>query len=444
MLTLSVSLFAQKTFHKSFGEQGDDGSVSVCEDADMNVYLVGSTKSFGSREIYLVKIDSLGNMLWSRSLSGAEGIDKGNAIRFTEDGNLIVAGITTGAGGGRKDAVLIKLNLDGNVLWSKTYGEERDDYFFDVKTTLDGGFIAVGETNSFGAQSSDIFIVKTDKDGNVRWSKILGGHNVEYGYSVEETFDGFVVASETNSYGAGGWDVSLVKLDKKGNKQWYKTYGGDKDDYGYCISNTDDDGIVMVGSTVSFGMGQRDMYIFKLDKKGNKVIAKTLGELGYDQAHGVIQTEDKGFLITGFTNSYSQQQNVEDMLVLRLASNFNAKWAKTIGGQFSDYGLGLIQSANGDYLITGETYSYNGRDDKDAYFVRVNDVAGAKEICEQSRVQVIGIKLKDEFIVEDPEGKLSNIVLEGVPYVLENHERLSFENIICIDNMNILTSERVK
>ena len=131
-------------------------------------------------------------------------------------------------------------------------------------------------------------------------------------------------------------------------------------------------------------------------------------------------------------------------MILRLAANFNAKWAKTIGGQFSDYGLGIIQSANGDYLITGETYSYNGRDDKDAYFVRINDVAGVREICEQSRVQVIGIKLKDEFIVEDPEGKLREISAIGVPYTLGNLERLSFENIICIDNINILASERVK
>lgn len=444
IIGLSSGLFAQQSFHKSFGEQGDDGAVSICEDSEMNVYLVGSTKSFGSRQIYLVKTDSSGNMLWSRSLS-SEGIDNGNVVRYSEvDNSIIVGGITTSNGTGRKNASLIKLNLDGEVIWANSYGAERDDYFFDVQATLDGGYIAVGETNSFGSQASDIFIVKINADGSVRWSKGLGGHNVEYGYNVEETFDGFLVASETNSFGAGGWDVTLAKLDKKGSLQWFKSYGGDKDDYGYDIALTQDDGVVMVGSTVSFGMGQRDMYIFKIDKKGDKVIAKTLGELGYDQAHGILQTEDKGFLITGYTNSYHGRYNVEDMVLLRLQSNFNVKWAKTIGGQFSDYGLGVIKSKGGSYLVVGETFSYNGRDDKDTYFVKVSDEQAPKETCEQSRVQVIGIKLKDEFIVETPEAVMRDIDLQAKPFSLESTQRLSFENIICIDNANILTSERVK
>ena len=107
-------------------------------------------------------------------------------------------------------------------------------------------------------QEVEIFLsFKTDGEGNVKWAKMIGGHNVEYGYSVIETFDGFIVGCESNSFGAGGWDVGLVKFDKKGNQQWYKTYGGDKDDYGYSIAATEDDGVVMVGSTVSFGMGAK-------------------------------------------------------------------------------------------------------------------------------------------------------------------------------------------
>ena len=163
IITLVLAVFgfvaqAQETFHKSFGEQGDEGALGICEDEDKNVYLIGSTKSFGSREIYLVKTDSMGNMLWTRSMGGS-GIDKGDKIRYTKDGGLIVAGITTSAGAGRKDASLVKLDLEGNIKWAKSFGGERDDYFFDVKATLDGGFICVGETNSFNARGGDIFVV---------------------------------------------------------------------------------------------------------------------------------------------------------------------------------------------------------------------------------------------------------------------------------------------
>ena len=132
------------------------------------------------------------------------------------------------------------------------------------------------------------------------------------------------------------------------------------------------------------------------------------------------------------------------MIVMKLLKNFNLKWAKTIGGQFSDYGLDVEKSASqGVYLVVGETFSYNGRDDKDAYFVRANE-GMAKMTCEQSRVQVIGIKLKDEFISEDAEARYTDLDVKGEAFELENHVRLSFENIICIDNTNILTSERVK
>jgi hypothetical protein len=183
-----------------------------------------------------------------------------------------VAGSTFYLGGGGYNILLIKIDTNGDVQWAKTYGGPGADYALSVQQTSDGGYIVAGGTLSFGAGGNDIFLIKTDAKGNIQWAKIYGGTDYDYAYSVQQTSDGgYIVAGYTASFGAGDWNIFLIKTDAKGNIQWAKTYGEtDTIDRGASsVQQTSDGGYILAGTTLSFGAGEGDIFLIKTNARGN-------------------------------------------------------------------------------------------------------------------------------------------------------------------------------
>ena len=148
--------------------------------------------------------------------------------------------------------------------WVKTFGGSNDDWGSSVQQTSDGGFILVGTTTSFGAGGFDVWLIKTDADGNKLWEKTFGGIRDDRGHSVQQTSDGgFILLGWTESFDAREADVWLIKTDAKGNKQWDRTFGGSSWDWGYSVQQTSDGGFIIVGSTESFGAGEGDVLLIK-------------------------------------------------------------------------------------------------------------------------------------------------------------------------------------
>ena len=201
---------------------------------------------------------------------GGTGYDHASSVQQTSDGGYIIVGTTHSFGAGDLDIFLIKTDANGDRIWAKTYGGTDRDEGYSVQQTSDGGYILAGLTESFGVGGGDIFLIKTDANGNVQWAKTYGGAYWDFASSVQQTSDGgYIIAGTTRSFGAGGYDILLIKTDANGNIIWAKTYGGASDEGASSVQQTSDGGYIVAGYTWSFSAGSSDIFLIKTDASGN-------------------------------------------------------------------------------------------------------------------------------------------------------------------------------
>ncbi|MBC7326802.1 PQQ-like beta-propeller repeat protein [bacterium] len=261
----------ESTFEKTFGGTHWDAGRSVQQTRDGGYIIVGDTESFGQGEadVYLIKTDAKGKKLWERTFGGTKN-DWGKSVQQTRDGGYIIVGYTESFGQGEADVYLIKTNAKGKKLWERTFGDTDWDAGFSVQQTRDGGYIIAGYTYSFGQGGTDVYLIKTNAKGKKLWERTFGGTKNDWGNSVQQTRDGgYIIVGETLSFGQGGRDVYLIKTDAKGKKLWERTFGGTDWDDGFSVQQTRDGGYIIVGVTDSFGQGEADVYLIKTDAEGN-------------------------------------------------------------------------------------------------------------------------------------------------------------------------------
>jgi len=288
--------------------------------SDGGYAVLGWSNSFGAGDldILLLKLDPSGNLTWAKTYGGT-GEEMAWSIIQTSDGGYAVAGATSSFGAGQDEPIILKLDPSGNLIWARTYGGTGGDYFWSIIQTGDGGFAAAGFTTSFGAGSSDALLVRLDQSGNTIWAKTYGGTNYDRIEPVIQTPDGgFVVAGWTESFGAGSEDALIIRLNADGDMVWARTLGGASDDWLRSIVQTTDGGFAFAGTTMSFGIGQEDYFVGKLDDAGNLVWARTFGGTDYDIGFSVTQTLDRGLAVAGFSASFG---GVEDCLILKMSGS---------------------------------------------------------------------------------------------------------------------------
>jgi hypothetical protein len=365
----SLSPMSATWFAKTYGGEDYDYANSVRQTSDGGYIVAGYEYDTWGDDAFLIKTDANGNIIWAKTYGGT-GWDEANSVQQTSDGGYIVAGWTRSFGAGRNDIFLIKTDASGNVQWAKTYGGTSSDYANSVKQTSDGGYIVAGETESFGAGRNDIFLIKTDASGNVQWAKTYGGTRYDWPSSVQQTSDGgYIVAGGTYSFGAGNYDIILIKTDASGNIIWAKTYGGTDDDIASSVQQTSDGGYIVAGRTYSFGAGWGDIFLIKTDANGNIIWAKTYGGTSSDYANSVKQTSDGGCIVAGGTWSFGA--GYRDIFLIKTDAKGNVIWAKTYGGTSSDYANSVQQTSDGGYIVAGWTYSF-GAGNYDIFLIKTD------------------------------------------------------------------------
>jgi len=365
-------------WEKIYGGEDFDRGYSVCQTSDKGYIIVGETMSFGagSYDVYLIKTDEEGNEEWSKTYGGSS-TDFGFSVQQTSDGGYIISGETFTYGVGAADVYLIKTNTSGNEEWSKTFGFAGNYWSGgkSVKQTSNGGYIITGWVGSSSTGDEDIYLIKTDVSGNEEWSRTLGGSNYDVGNSIDLTEDGgFIIAGNTISYGAGGSDIYLIKTNSSGDTLWTKTFGGSGSDKGYSVQQTSDRGYIIAGETNSYGAGGYDLYLIKTDEEGNEEWSRTYGgeetDSQSDVGNSVQQTSDGGYIVIGNTWSFDAKPGEGNIYLVKTDGEGNIEWEGTVDNT-DDRGYGVQQTSDGKYIVVGSTWP-SGAGHYSVYLVKID------------------------------------------------------------------------
>lgn len=361
----------------TYGGDKYDTAIANIATMDGSHIIVGDTESYGAvgDDLWILKVAGDGSQTWSRHYGG-DGNESGLNVIATADGGYAVVGATTSYGAGEEDIWLVKTDSEGNIQWNQTYGGSYDDEGWMLLQTSDGGYLITGLTcTSEGI--ADGILIKTDNVGNLEWQKTYGGSGDDGFYGITASSEGgYILAGFTNSTGAGKYDAWLVKVDSSGTQQWAKTYGGSDNDYAYIAFETETDFVVDC-TTYSYGAGGADLWLLKVDAMGGLMWNYTYGGPEGDHGWYGAKTTD-GFVLGGYTYSYGVDGNSAAWLI-KVDANGMTMWNQTYGDADKDYyGWAVTQTSDGGYALSGEAAPVDS-DTSDAFLI-ITDSNGVAAI----------------------------------------------------------------
>ena len=363
---LSFSVFGQGWEH-TYGGSDDERGFSVQQTSDEGYITAGKTDSFGngSFDVYLIKTDGSGEEQWSQTYGGT-GDDVGASVQQTSDGGYIIAGWTYSFGNESSDVYLIKTDENGLELWSQTYGGTNHDGGHSVQQTTDGGYIICGYTKSFGV-FHDAYLIKTDGNGIEQWSQTFDGYGSFDGFSSvqQTTDDGYIMCGYTDNYidNYSDDDVYLIKTDVNGVEQWSQTYNFSSNEYGYSVDQTTDDGYIIVGTLEPLsGSIMSGIVLIKTDSYGNQQWYQYYSVSNYEYGESVQQTSDGGYIICGHSGYFGS--NNQDVYLIKTDGEGVEQWSQTYGEtDTTDMGISVQQTIDGGYIVGGTSSSIETGDD---------------------------------------------------------------------------------
>jgi len=331
---------------------------------------LGDTPESHGKSGLVMEIDGNGYPLWVKRYGKGKN-DYIYTATSTPDGGYILAGYTQRKENGKADGLLIKIDKNGELEWIKVVGGKEWDELHTAIPTSDGGYLAVGFTDSFGNGGEDIWVLKLNRSGQTQWEETYGGPGNEEGYGVLKTSDGgYLIAGNLYPTHQGGeYRALTLKIDKKGKREWLQTYGGAYFNEGYKIIKALDGGYLIGGYTKSNDNANFDGMLIKLDKNGYQQWIQTYGGSGDEAVTDITPTPDKkGYLLVGWTNSFGMGKN--DILAVKVNLEGERIWIRNYGGSDWDVAQGVVKTPSG-YLIVGDTSSF-GRGKMDIILIKID------------------------------------------------------------------------
>jgi Zn-dependent protease len=315
---LKIDPQGNELWNRTYGGTGGDWFYGLIPTKDGNYVMAGALGSgtAGGFDIWLLKVNGNGDILWSKTFGGPN-YDVGFSVAEMGDGGYAVTGYSVGANSDY-DVAIIRTDHDGNLVWRYTYPFGAQDWGKSIVASSDGGIVVAGWTKATSSSSAKAFLLKTDGNGTRQWDGVYGTAGGDtYGYGVIKTVDGgYILGGYTTAGDEGGVDVYAVKVDRDGGKLWEKVTGLAKDDYGFNAYQLSD-GLVFGGYSSSFDPALWKLYLVRTDNDGNILGYQSYGPEGTSVKGGLsLLTSDGGFLFVGNTNEYGSGN--DDVFVLKL------------------------------------------------------------------------------------------------------------------------------
>ena len=425
-------------WEKTYGGSEHDEAQSIITTNDGGFIIAGSTfsndydvsENNGSKDIWVLKIDTIGTIVWEKSFGGSEE-EAAYVIQQTIDGGYIIGGHSYSSDGdvnqnyGSSDCWIIKLNTNGGLDWENNYGGSDDETAYSIQQTIDGGYIIGGATSStdgdVGADdpnsTRNAWILKIDINGAIEWEKSLGGDHLDYCHSVLQTNDGGYIftgasSSSNGDVGAnyGDFDYWVVKTDPAGELEWEKNYGGSGYDDAFSILPTNDNGFLIGGWSGSFdedvtgNKGGSDYWLIKIDSIGLLEWEQTFGGTKVEWLYALHATNDDGYILAGSTASYDgdviTNMGGKDFWLVKIDGTGGLQWEKNLGGTSNEIPYAILPVHDQGYMVVGSTFSINGDisnnyGESDIWVVKLHDCPNLPDtltitICEDNPSSGIG------------------------------------------------------
>ena len=355
-----------------YGGAHNDKANSIIECEDGGYIAAGLTKSFGKGkwDAWIVRLDEEGEELWSKTF-GKEGDDEAFAIREFSDG-FLVSGFSDRGESVKEQAWIFKINGSGDKLWEKFYGGEHDDSANSLVVNPDGSMVFAGVKKLTSYTNSDLWVVSISSSGKVKWEKTFGERRKDMANAIIKTSDNgyLVVGQKLNTSKTGGHDGYCIKLDSSGDTVWEKTYGGKKKDVAFDVKETEDGGFVISGKNRSTGAGNYDLWVFKLDKSGKMMWEKIYGGEDMEEGRAVALRENGGLLVAGFTKSKGAGK--ADLWILKLDDSGEIEKQYLFGKKGWESAKSVFRTSDSGFVVAGVNAS-KGAGREDLWIMKLDD-----------------------------------------------------------------------
>ncbi len=389
LFLLPSFLFSSTTFQKTFGDTAKDVGYGILQLPDNQYLIIGYTYSFGAKGMdgYLIDMDGSGKMLWQENidLGGDEFLRHGVLL---PDGDILLTGYSRADASSPTDLLLLKINHSGQVLWSKIYGGSGTDLGWDIQASPDGNYVVSGYTNSYGAGQYDVWILKIDSEGDTLWTALAGGTGDDEGRGCAVDGKGNIYVS-AKSYSFFAPDMYMIKLHSDGSKAWLKSFSstGWTEGYDVCIA---DSNAVFAG----YGYwGNHDMLLVDMNSSGDTLFTCHAGLSNDDYAFAISPTSDKGFVMVGRSTSFGGGNKG---MILKVDAQGKEQWQNAWGGDQEDMLWDVLETDDKGYLAVGFTKSF-GQGDADVYVVKTDSAGNVTGIAPSKQYVASGFMLEQNY-----------------------------------------------